>query len=255
MASSGITYRAEDGHYTNATSKNVFRGQYSIDSIVVTLSIALSLYNSLELILLVGTTFKKWKGLYFWSLTICNLGVILYALGMMLSYFDLCVQWLHKSVLDLGWVMMVAMQSVVLYSRLHLIVQQDKILSGVKWMIMFNSIVLCTAVVILDFGNVYAKPPGFSKGYYYIEQIQMTIFTIQELVISSIYVWFTIAQLKILSFNMTNTRSVIWQLFTINVIIIVMDVSHVSCGSVLLIKCSLLWSCYNIYTTNSIKKL
>ena len=254
MAYNAIVDRAEDGHYSTATNKNLFRHEYSIDSVVVTLSIALSLYNSLELILLIGTTFKKWKSLYLWSMVLCNLGVILYALGMMMGYFALTVLWLNKTILDIGWVLMVSMQSMVLYSRLHLIVQQEKILTGVLWMIIVNSVILCTTVVVLDFGNTYANQPAFSKGYYFIEQIQMTIFTIQELVISSVYVWFTIAQLKILSFNMTNTRSVIWQLFTINVIIIVMDVSHVSnIGKTN--RGSWLWSRFNIYIINSIKRL
>lgn len=237
MVEATLITRSVSNHYATATQKNTFNGQYSPDSVIVTLSIAISLFNSLELILLIFSTFKRWRGLYFWSLTICNLGVMLYAVGMMLSYFELSVRWLWKVILDVGWTLMVSFQSLVLYSRLGLIVSNEKILAAVKWMIIVNSICLCTIVNIFDFGSTYSGSTAFSEGYYYIERIQMTLFTIQELIISGLYVYTTLALLKVISKE--NTRSMIWQLLTINVIIISMDVStwyatYLSCSNLYL---------------------
>ncbi|KAK5096325.1 hypothetical protein LTS08_007581 [Lithohypha guttulata] len=226
MVEATLITRSVSNHYATATQKNTFNGQYSPDSVIVTLSIAISLFNSLELILLIFSTFKRWRGLYFWSLTICNLGVMLYAVGMMLSYFELSVRWLWKVILDVGWTLMVSFQSLVLYSRLGLIVSNEKILAAVKWMIIVNSICLCTIVNIFDFGSTYSGSMAFSEGYYYIERIQMTLFTIQELIISGLYVYTTLALLKVISKE--NTRSMIWQLLTINVIIISMDIGLVT---------------------------
>src|SRR5689334_21201949 len=100
--------------YDAAVEKHTFNGQYTATSVIVTLSIALALYNSLEMVLLVSTTFKRWKGLYFWSLIICNYGVVFFALGTMLQYFSLSILWVSKLLLDSGWICMITCQSLVL---------------------------------------------------------------------------------------------------------------------------------------------
>jgi hypothetical protein len=210
--------------YAAAIEKQSFNGQYAADSVIVTLSLALALYNSLEMILLIFTTFKRWRGLYFWSLGICNLGVISYSIGMMMGYFHLGVLWLGKAVLDIGWILMIACQSLVLYSRLGLILDNPKILRAVKWMIITTSVLILPTTDVLDFGTTYSGLSTFAEAYFYIEHIQMTAITLQELIISGLYIWKTINLLKIIS--KANTRSMIWQLFTINVIIITMDVRH-----------------------------
>lgn len=223
MVQTTLVAREVHGHYEIATSKTNFNGEYTAASVIVTLAIALALYNSLEMILLVTSTFKKFKGLYFWSLALCNFGVICFALGMMLSYFQLCVLWLAKTILDIGWVFMILFQSLVLYSRLNLIYDSPKILRGVKYMIIFFSLTLLIPVVVLDFGTTYSNDPSFSQGYFYIEQIQIVGITVQELFISGLYIFKTIQLLKFI--EKEHTRSMIWQLFAINVIIISMDVS------------------------------
>ncbi len=210
-------------HYAVAVEKQSFDGRYTPSSIIVTLSVALALYNSLEMILLISLTFKRRRGLYFWSLALCNFGVFAYTTGMMLGFFELCILWLSKSWLDVGWVCMIVCQSLVLYSRLGLILDNVKILMGVKWMIVVNSLIFLVPTVILDFGSTYSGLPSFSEAYYYMEHIQMTGVTLQELIISSLYLWKTTSLLKVIS--RANSRSMIWQLFTINIIIICMDVS------------------------------
>ena len=74
-----------DGYFEDAVQKQTFDGRYTATSVIVTLSIALAYYNSLEMVLLISATFKRWQGLYFWSLTLCNQGVFFYTLGMMLG--------------------------------------------------------------------------------------------------------------------------------------------------------------------------
>ena len=210
-----------DPHHAEL-QKGTFDGQYSAASVIVTLSIGVALYNSLEMLLLILTTFKRWKGLYFWSLSICNFGIVSYTLGLLLSYFRLCPYSAYEIFLDLGWVLMVTFQALVLYSRLGLIVDNPKILNAVKWMIIVNTVVVQGTTVILDWATNYSRNPNLSSGYFYIEHIQMTIITIQELIISGLYVWKTSSLLTVIS--KANTRSMIWQLLTINVVIIGMDV-------------------------------
>ena len=220
-----IAVKRDGSHdeYTTAVTKQSFDGQYTPHSVVVTLAVALALYNSLEMVLLITATFKRWRGLYYWSLCLCNYGVVAYTIGLMLGYFDLCILWLSKVFNDIGWVSMILFQSLVLYSRLGLILDNPKLERAVKWMIIIDSIILLPMVVVLDFGTTYSRLSTFAQAYFYIEHVQMTVFTIQEVLISSLYVWKTISLLNVLA--KANTRSVIWQLLAINVIIIAMDVS------------------------------
>ena len=215
---------SSDSYYEAALEKRPFNGQYTAASVIVTLSIALALYNSLEMVLLVSTTFKRWRGLYFWSLSICNYGVVSYTLGMMLEYFSLSVHWVSELLIDSGWICMITCQSLVLYSRLGLILDNIKILRAVRWMIIIDSILFEGTTIVLHWGSSYSHNPAFAQAYFYMEHIQMTGITLQEFIISGLYVWKTVGLLKVIS--KANTRSMVWQLLTINVIIIGMDVSN-----------------------------
>lgn len=214
---------AYEDSYKAAIEKAVFNGRYTADSVIVTICLAVALYNSLEMVLLIATTFKRYAGLYFWSLSLSNLGVILYSIGMLVTYFDIGPRVFYKIILDIGWILMITCQSLVLYSRLGLVLKNERILSGVKWMIIIDSALLGIVVITFDFGHTFSSRLSFARGYFYIEHVQMTVFTIQEIIISSLYVWKTIKLLKVISGS--KTRKMIWQLMVINVIIISMDVS------------------------------
>ncbi|KEF53860.1 uncharacterized protein A1O9_10262 [Exophiala aquamarina CBS 119918] len=210
-------------NYTAILRKEPFDGQYSAPSVIVTLALGLALYNCVELTLLIMTTFKRWKGLYFWSLSLCNFGVASYGFGMVTDYWKLTVLWASKVLVTIGWMTMITCQSLVLYSRLGLLVDNDKILKGVKWMIIINSCVVFTIVDVLDWGSTYSSDYSYTVGYYYIELIQISIFTLQELIISGLYVWKTFSLLQIVSKE--NTRSMVMQVLTINLMIICMDIA------------------------------
>ena len=64
-----------------------FSGNYDVSSVFVTIGCALSIYNGLELLLLVFTTFRRFKGLYFWSLLIASFGLLPYTTGLLIMYF------------------------------------------------------------------------------------------------------------------------------------------------------------------------
>lgn len=64
-----------------------FSGNYDVSSVFVTIGCALSIYNGLELLLLVFTTFRRFQGLYFWSLLIASFGLLPYTVGLLIMYF------------------------------------------------------------------------------------------------------------------------------------------------------------------------
>ncbi|KAL4927306.1 uncharacterized protein BDV17DRAFT_130865 [Aspergillus undulatus] len=197
---------------------------------VMVIFIALSCYNILELFILVLSTFRRWKGLYFWSLLVSGVfGVVPYSIGFLLKFFSGANSLLSVSILTIGWWAMVTGQALVLYSRLHLVLRDERILSRVLYMIIANVFLLHVPTTVLTYGsNVLGasnedaeERSPWVKGYNIMEKIQMTGFTIQEVIISALYVWETIRMLQLGSSR--ENRKIMHQLVSINVLIVLMD--------------------------------
>ncbi|KAE8330094.1 hypothetical protein BDV39DRAFT_213263 [Aspergillus sergii] len=187
--------------------------------------ISISIYNVIELVILVLSTFRRWTGLYFWSLLLSGcLGVVPYSLGFMLKFFTHSSSFLSVTLLTVGWWTMVTGQSFVLYSRLHLVIRDEYILRRVLCMIIANVFLLHIPTSVLTYGsNVPDRSPLFVKGYNIMEKIQMTGFTLQEVIISGLYIWETTKLLRLGSSR--QNRRIMHQLVGINVAILVMDLA------------------------------
>ncbi|KAJ5279092.1 hypothetical protein N7478_004464 [Penicillium angulare] len=181
-------------------------------------------YNAFELVTLVFVTFSQYHGLYFWSLLISSsIGLVPYSLGFLLKFFNLTsATWFSVTLLTIGWWCMVTGQSFVLYSRLHLVISNQRILRRVLAMIMINAVILHIPTTVLTFGTNLAEPREiYVHGYNIMEKIQMTGFCIQEFIISGLYIWETVRMLR-LDPDRTK-RKIQWQLIIINTIIIILD--------------------------------
>ncbi|KAH7123443.1 hypothetical protein B0J13DRAFT_154561 [Dactylonectria estremocensis] len=198
--------------------------EYTAEAVMVIVCLTLALYNALELLGLIFMTFKKRQGLYFWSIFLASFAIIPYSVGRAMDYFDLTIDWISMIFECGGWVFMVSGQSVVLYSRLHLVLNDARILRAVLVMIVVNGVVWHPTVVVLLFGTNYSPYPArrnFSSVYDIVERVQMTFFCIQEFILSGIYMWKT---LDILRTSLGNKRRFMWHLFGINVLIVLMDI-------------------------------
>src|ERR1700761_3436884 len=80
---------------------------------------------------------------------------------------------LTETLLTIGWVIMLPGQSMVLYSRLHLISQNEKLLRFIFWLIIVNAVVLCAPTVVLNWGSRTVHPAHYTRGYSIMEKIQM----------------------------------------------------------------------------------
>lgn len=197
---------------------------WNSDSLIVITTASISIYNSTELLLGILAYFKRWRGLYFWSLVVASTGIIPYFIGFVCEYFQLIVYWLSMTLSTIGWIALVTGQSFVLYSRLGLLLSERNILRAVKWMIIVDAIVFHVSITVVQYGKVYASErDGFTKALFYLEKIQMTGFCVQEFIISGLYLWKTVQMLRVVSKE--GTRRVMIELFTINVLIIVMDIA------------------------------
>jgi hypothetical protein len=185
----------------------------------------LAIYNAFELLALILMTFKRRKGLYFWSIFLASFGVIPYSVGWILVYFEPTSAYVGMIIDSIGWVLLVSGQSVVLYSRLHLVLNNINILRAVLWMIICNGVVWHTSITVLLFGSTYSprqSRSGFNAVFNVMEKVQMTFFCLQEFIISGLYIW---ATADILRTSLGNKRRFMWQLFSINVLIVIMDVA------------------------------
>src|ERR1700743_1108469 len=113
-----------------AYAMNSMEMVFSSTTIKILFTLAgIALYNTAELIVLIFVTFKRYGGLYFWSLLLATSGIIPYTLGLLFKFFGVIkIDMLSIALVDIGWQLMVTGQSVVLYSRLHLILKNQRTL-------------------------------------------------------------------------------------------------------------------------------
>ncbi|KAJ5095040.1 hypothetical protein N7532_007331 [Penicillium argentinense] len=190
--------------------------------------IGLSCYNVAELVVLVPSTFRRWRGLYFWSLLTCGcIGVVPYSIGFLMKFFTQTDSILSVTVLTIGWWTMVTGQSVVLYSRLHLVLRDERILKRVLRLIVANFFLLHVPTTVLTYGAniVHTQNKAWVTGYNIMEKVQLTGFTIQEGILSTLYVIETVKLLRLGAESATrpDSRSIMYQLIGINCAIMAMD--------------------------------
>jgi hypothetical protein len=193
--------------------------------IVIGSFIAVAWYNAFELNILILVTFKRYGGLYFWSLLVASWGVAFYGIGFLFKFFQIIGNdFVNVAFITIGWWCMVTGQSVVLYSRLHLIVLNEKLLRLILRMIIIDAVILHIPTTMLTFGsNANTDTARFVHGYNVMEKIQMTGFCLQEFAISGIYLWECAKFLR--TDKQEKSRKTLYELFYINMIIIMMDLS------------------------------
>jgi hypothetical protein len=186
--------------------------------------IGIAWYNCAELNISVYMTFKVKRGLYYWSVLASIQGVMLHTLAFVLTLYSVIdLYTVSATLITIGWYLMVTGQSLVLYSRLHLVVKDKRIVRGVLAMIIWNAVTLHIPTTVLTYGSNSPSHTRFFPGFHIMEKIQMTIFCIQEFIISGLYIWGTLRFLR--PAYRRHIRSVMIQLFWINVLIIIMDVA------------------------------
>lgn len=216
----------------NAITGGYNGGSFAVEAFIVFFT-GLAMYNALELVVLIFFTFSKFSGLYFYSLLVSSICVIPYALGFLFKFMMITsgtARWLAVTLITIGWYGMVTGQSVVLWSRLHLLLQGDRgvwTLRWTKWMICIDAVILHIPTTVLTYGsNGDLSTETFVRGYNVMEKIQMCGFFIQEVILSTIYIR---AAAKLLRDSMHgDAKKFFWQLLGTNVIIIIMDLGMLS---------------------------
>jgi len=114
---------------------------------------AIAWYNCIEVNVILWRYFKRHKGLYFYSVLGSSIGIILHALGTLLLYFvTFPSRYIPLSISSPGWYAMVTGQSLVLYSRLNLVMYDDRKLKWVLYMIIIDAFLLHIPTTVFTFG-------------------------------------------------------------------------------------------------------
>ena len=172
------------------------------NALVIVSFLAIAWYNVAELTVIMHHFFKRHAGTYFYSLLIANWGIFFHALGMFLKFYKINDHMKGHTIVNtvivwVGWVMMITGQSIVLWSRLHLVCQAR----WTRWiliMIITDALLLHTSTGILTFfTNISSNPEPYKGPYSVVERIQVTIFFIQEVILSGTYIWKTMAMLRV----------------------------------------------------------
>lgn len=197
--------------------------------VIVVVFLSVALYNFFELNVQIFTTFKRRKGLYFWSFTIATWGILFNSIGYLLKHLQVTTEGnIYATLILIGWCSMITGQSVVLYSRLHIVMHNARRLRAVLIMIVTNAIWLHIPIIVLVYGANSNNPGPFEHPYSVYEKIQLTVFVVQELIISGLYVFETVNLLKLeRSIGNNGTRSVLFHLIYVNILVMLLDFSIV----------------------------
>lgn len=127
------------------------------------------------------------------------------------------------------WVPMVSGQSIILYSRLYLINLDKRIRRCVLAMIIVNGVVLHTATAVTAAGSNSKMSSLFITPYAIIERIQITVFSVQEFILSGLYVWKAWSFLAVYRSGGSKTqdklRAMMLHLILSNVVVVSLDIT------------------------------
>ena len=186
----------------------------------------LALYLVLEINVTVLRKFKKRHGLYFWSLLVASWGVCFHGLGYVLLWWVPGSPWvLNTAFILFGWSMMVTGQSLVLYSRLHLVIRNHTILRAVLIMIISTCILIEIPQWVTTWASTDTKlsvTKLWSPWDSIMVRISQLAFILQEGTLSILYIWGTIKILK--PNDKINLRRLKFDLIAINTYIILVDI-------------------------------
>ncbi|KAI4160680.1 MAG: hypothetical protein LQ342_005519 [Letrouitia transgressa] len=172
--------------------------------------------------------FKKRKGLYFWSMSFGTLGCLIDAVGVILKYLSHGTTdiWpLYTLFLLSGWTMYAPLQLMVLYSRLHLVIESRKVQRFVLIMILFTIPVFIIPTWIVVWPAYNPDPPitdRWSPPDAIVERYTQLGFTLVECIISGVYIYSLLGLLRYKS--TVRQRRVFYDLIYVNIITVAFDI-------------------------------
>ncbi|KAK6222480.1 integral membrane protein [Colletotrichum tabaci] len=182
------------------------------------------IYNALEIYVLIFTTFQRRSGRYFWSMLVANTGILLHACGGLGRYLQPTRTPIPGVFAHVGWYCMVTGQSVVLWSRLHLVVYSRVTIRLVLAMILTSFFCIHVPQTVLFSGVWASSDPRWTERFRVFEKVSLMTFTLQETVITGIFVQAGYRNFKSLfEFKAREARVLLSYLVSMFVLVFVLD--------------------------------
>ncbi|KZN94140.1 hypothetical protein EN45_043290 [Penicillium chrysogenum] len=124
----------------------------NISIIQIVSMFSIGAYNALETAIVTFDSFKRYRGLYFWSMQFASWGILVHAIPAMARFISQASNLPTSIPFMIGWYAMVTGQAVVLYSRLHLVFSDMRKVRWVLWMIITNACILHIPMTVFFFG-------------------------------------------------------------------------------------------------------
>jgi hypothetical protein len=195
-------------------------------SLVVIVFLALAVSHALEVFIRIFRRFHTYRGVYFYSLIAASTGIVIHALGYFIRNFDISKSAPQEITLACaGGMLMITGQSIVLWSRLHLI-SPGKRDRWLLYMIIVDCIVVQGTATALFAGSNSPTPHPWLEIYAKWEIFQVTWFVCQECLISGLYIYRTYILMRSSAvFQGPDTKRVFHHLVAVNVIVVALDVT------------------------------
>lgn len=195
-------------------------------SMLIAAFFAIAIYNAAEIFLCIYHTFRRRSGLYFWSLVSTNCGIVVHTITVFLRFYALAPSLPLSVIICLGWWAMVTGCSVVLYSRLHLVVCDQFMIRLVLFMIITSFCVFHIPVTVLFIATNSGSPARYVGIFNVYERVQLVGFTIQESVISAIYIWQAHVNLRpIIAVRGPDEQNIMRHLIILFIVVLALDIS------------------------------
>jgi hypothetical protein len=173
------------------------------------------------MLIIIYVTFKRHNGTYFWSTIITTLGIATYNTGNLITYFEnSSPRVLANLFWHIGYGVSTTGLALVLWSRLHLVVNNRRLLQCLLVVIPFNGVVINFSAIGVLFGLTlkYNKVYVISIVLNYMGVITIVVI---ETILSSLYIFHTTRFLR--SGYKPTTRKIIGLLLCVQLLVIIFD--------------------------------
>ncbi|KAK2057289.1 integral membrane protein [Colletotrichum caudatum] len=198
------------------------------ETIAITCLATAGMYNVLEIYVLIFTTFRRRSGRYFWSLLVANTGILFHACGSLGRFLQPTRTPIPGAFAHVGWYCMVTGQSVVLWSRLHLVIYNRTTIRLVLAMIVSSVLLVHVPQTVLFAGVWATNDPVWTGRFKICEKVSLLVFTLQETTITGIFVRAGFRNLKgLFEFKAREARVLLSFLIAMFALVFLLDVGLV----------------------------
>jgi hypothetical protein len=185
--------------------------------------ITLTYWMGMELLILVFLTFKRYNGLYFWTLITSTVGILIYNTAIIFVNFETPVSANATTItINIGWAITTLSYPLVLWSRLHLVIgHRPRLLKAILASILFVAIGSEATTLSVTWGVVF-KHPELYHVQEVVNHVEGVIIGVQQLLISFVYIYQTAKFLK--GGYAVHTKKVIGLLLVVQLLCICGDV-------------------------------